>query len=156
MPNARAVWSAVRPSRLAAPAAAPKLPIVAVLCHRRRRVAAHRRVDVVVVEGVARRAVHQGGLGDAGPLVGADQARLGRPALVGRLGPEDLRQRLGGAGDRDAEPIEDALLGDHHRLGRQFGEAVADRLARQALGQAVAGIARVNGKPFGGLHGSVS
>jgi anti-sigma factor RsiW len=102
-------------------------------------VAAHRQVDVVVVERVGGGAVHERRLRGGHPFAGADQRRLRVPALLQGLGAEDLSQRLGRACDGDAEPIEQALLGERECVGREDGVADA---AAEVCERAVDGLWR--------------
>ena len=79
------------------------------------RVPGHHHLDVVIVVGVAGRAIDESRLLRADALGCADYRSLGIAALVGRIGPQYLCQRLLHTSDRYADKVQQRLLADLYR-----------------------------------------
>ena len=79
----------------------------------------HRKVDVVIIERVADRAIDQCGRQGRQTLCMADQARLRSAAGFGQLVEQDCDERVVGAGERDAVVVEHALPGQRVHVVRQ-------------------------------------
>ncbi len=82
----------------------------------------HGRHDVVVVEGVRGGAVDQCGHSGADALAGPDERRVPGGRLGQDLGAQQAGDRLRAARERHAEPVEKALGGQPHDIGRQIVE----------------------------------
>ena len=105
--------------------------------HRHGRVASHGLVDVVVVEGVGRGAVDEGGVEHGEALAPPDQGDAAvRRAVLEQLVREQRRGRLDGAGERHADPVEQALAGKLDDVLGKVVEADAHSPLGQVLGEA--------------------
>ena len=113
----------------------------------RRMMSALGLVDVVVVERVRGHAIDQRRIERAGPAVGAENEawprRLGDPRRI----EQDLAARLGDAGQRHRDRVDDGRAGRGQGLRRDLGLREAADLVGQPLGQGgVAGTRRSQGR----------
>ena len=117
------------------------------------RVARHGAQHIVEIERVSGSAVDQRRLAHRGLGPAAEQGCARGAALLGRLGPQHERKRLLRSGERDAQPVQQALAGHETRLGRQVLIADAGGKAREfvrhmrGFGLAAGGLAHSSGPP---------
>ena len=80
--------------------------------------AGHRQVHVIVIEGVARRAIDQRSRQRRQPRSLGDDGGLRRAAGLVHLVNKQAHQRIGSAGQRDPVIIKDALAGQRAHTAR--------------------------------------
>ena len=84
------------------------------------RVTVHRHVHVVVVVRMPGGAVDQRGLFDVAASPATDQRGLRVAAEIVGFGVQNFGERFARAGERNADEVEQALLGDGLRRGRKI------------------------------------
>ena len=102
--------------------------------HRNRGVPAHGLVDIVIVQRMPHRAVHQHGGRQSELLTASDDKRRALQTGVRAFFHQDANEFFISAGNRHSQPVQQALLGDGQRGRRQVFEAQFRRALRQDFG----------------------
>ena len=106
---------------------------------RRRRMAAHIGIHVVIVERVRERAIDERGIMRLGPRIERNERH--RPVLAAKLFEQERREILARTCDRHAEPVEQRVLCPQHRTVRKLARRQRARPAREITGRGKIGCA---------------
>jgi hypothetical protein len=96
-----------------------------------------RELDVVVVEGVGRGAVHQRGLADAGARAAADEGGLGSTSLFESLLSRNAPGVFPGSGEGHSQPVEHAVPCDRAYLFRDLVVAEIGGVSGERAGKTI-------------------